>query len=163
MRKKLTPEEGQAALAQKPKRSKYHVRVDAAGRAARTMPIDGKPVVFDSVGEMNRWCELKLLEKAGKIFRLNRQMPIGLATATCRVTCKKARSQGTYELKAVNWIVDFAYDEFETALPRHVWEDFKGAETDVYKLKLNLAIRQLPPGAILRISHADGTREDFSR
>ena len=44
--------------------SKYH---------NKKVTIDG--VTWDSEKEYHRWCELKLLERAGKIFNLQRQVP----------------------------------------------------------------------------------------
>ena len=44
--------------------SKYH---------SKKITIDG--MTFDSQKEYKRWCELRLLEKAGEITNLQRQVP----------------------------------------------------------------------------------------
>lgn len=51
------------------KRSKFNVDRSAAGIAKRT--VDN--ILFDSVAEAKRYCELKLLEKAGYIRQLELQ------------------------------------------------------------------------------------------
>lgn len=51
------------------KRSKYGVRLDAAGKAART--VDG--VLFDSLKEAKHYVLLKQLERTGQIHELTRQ------------------------------------------------------------------------------------------
>ena len=48
--------------------SKYH--------NIKTTTSDG--ITHDSIKEANRWCELKLLERAGKITDLQRQVPFEL-------------------------------------------------------------------------------------
>ena len=50
--------------------SKYH---------SRKITIDG--VTFDSKKEYNRYCELKLLERAGEIAELKRQVKFTLIPA----------------------------------------------------------------------------------
>ena len=51
------------------KRSKYGVRLDAVGKAART--IDG--ILFDSLKEAKHYVLLKQLERTGQIHELTRQ------------------------------------------------------------------------------------------
>ena len=51
------------------KRSKYGVKIDEMGRQERTR--DG--IVFSSKREMQRYAELKLLQKAGEIRELELQ------------------------------------------------------------------------------------------
>ena len=48
----------------------------------RKVTIDG--VTYDSKKEYNRWCELRLLEKAGRITDLQRQVPFELIPAQYR-------------------------------------------------------------------------------
>ena len=45
----------------------------------KTVTSDG--IKHDSIKEANRWCELKLLERAGKITDLQRQVPFELIPA----------------------------------------------------------------------------------
>lgn len=102
------------------KRSKYGVRNDAEGKAART--IDG--ILFASKAEAKRYFELKLLEKAGKIGPLERQYQYDLTVNGYKV--------GTY-------IADFVYIEYIDGADRlpHV-EDVKGVRTPLYRLKKKL-------------------------
>jgi hypothetical protein len=51
------------------RRSKYGVRLDPAGKAART--VDG--VLFDSMAEAKHYVLLKQLERTGEIHELTRQ------------------------------------------------------------------------------------------
>ena len=151
--RRVTIDEARMLLAERPKRSKFNVDNSSAGKAARTM--DG--IVFDSIGEMKRWAELKTLAKSDHIRDLARQVPITLAP----------KANG---LRVVKYVTDFHYFEYhKTGLVDHEWpwcevyEDYKGFDTPMSRLKRNLAARKLPEGAVLRITHADGTREDFTR
>ena len=86
-------------------------------RAVRTF---ASGVWFHSKGEAARWSELKLLERAGEITELDRQVPYELNVKGERV--------GTY-------IADFVYVETETGF---VVEDFKGVRTAEYRIKAKL-------------------------
>lgn len=98
----------------------------------RTMFCDklNKRVVFDSEGEMRRWNELVLLERAGIIKDLKRQVTFLL------VHDKTAKFKLSYR-------ADFTYLE-EVTSPKfgNIWtlvvEDFKGLITDAYKQKKRL-------------------------
>ena len=91
--------------------NKYHAR-------KLTAP-DGQ--VFDSVKEFHRWGCLKLLERAGKITDLKRQVKFELIP----------KQDG---MRACYYIADFTY--FEDG--QYVVEDCKGIKTDVFKLKEKL-------------------------
>ena len=80
--------------------------------------VDG--ITFDSLKEASRWQELKLLEKAGEIAGLKRQIRIELIPKTAK-------------FRAVYYIADFVY--FDKKENRTVYEDCKGYRTDVYSLK----------------------------
>jgi hypothetical protein len=152
-RQTVTAAEARAMLAEELKRSKYGIRQDPAGKAART--VDG--VLFDSAGEANRWKELMLLEQSERIRGLSRQVTIEIAPKRDR-------------LRAVKYVADFHYWEYhKTGLVDHefpwreVYEDFKGADTPVSRIKRNLAARLLIENAVMCVTHADGTREDYTR
>ena len=81
--------------------------------------LDGKK--FDSRKEANRYCELKILQRAGKISDLKLQVPFVLIDKS-----DKGR--------AIRYIADFVYIE----QGHTVVEDVKGVKTDVYKLKKRL-------------------------
>lgn len=78
-------------------------------------------IEFDSVKEARRYMELKLLERAGEISNLQRQVKYELIPK-----CGKERS--------VTYIADFVYREKGNT----VVEDVKGARTKEYILKRKL-------------------------
>ncbi len=80
--------------------------------------------VFDSVKEYQRWGELKILQRAGVISKLRRQVTYELIP----------KQQGE---RACNYIADFVYvnDKGETVV-----EDSKGYKTEVYRLKKKLML-----------------------
>lgn len=103
------------------------LRKNKYGAKKVTAP-DGQ--VFDSKAEYTRWCELKLLERAGKITDLQRQVKYELLPAIYdeipRIspkTGKELKPQQKLVEAAVNYIADFVYtDEHgETVV-----EDVKG-------------------------------------
>lgn len=78
-----------------------------------TDPITGD--VFDSAKEHRRWCELRLLERAGKIKKLRRQVKYVLIPA---------QYDGKAKLESeTSYIADFVYKD-ETG--RETVEDVKG-------------------------------------
>lgn len=99
--------------------NKYH---------ARKMTVGG--ITFDSRKEADRWQTLRLLERAGKISGLQRQVKYPLLPAQ-KVDGKTAK-------RAVSYIADFVY--LDTATGKIVVEDVKGVKTEVYKLKRKLML-----------------------
>lgn len=87
----------------------------------KTTTSDG--ITHDSIREANRWCELKLLERAGKISDLQRQVKFELLP----------KQDGE---RAVYYIADFVYVENG----REVVEDAKGFRTKEYKLKKRMLL-----------------------
>ncbi|MGF7108235.1 DUF1064 domain-containing protein [Treponema pedis] len=102
------------------KQHKYKV----ASKDRRT--ADG--IVFASRSEMKRYQELKMLEKAGVISDLELQPKFLLVPAT---------EKGG---KAVHYVADFAYIKDG----QKIYEDVKGVQTEVYKLKKKLLLWQYP-------------------
>jgi len=90
--------------------------------------IEADGMTFDSFKEYNRWCELKLLERAGKISKLKRQV-------TYEVVPKGRRDDGKAE-RAVKYIADFVYDEDG----KTIVEDVKGFKTKEYNIKRKLML-----------------------
>lgn len=82
--------------------------------------VTGDGIWHDSQKEANRWEELKLLQRAGKIKNLQRQVKFEL-------TPKLADFRASY------YIADFVYED--PASGKTVVEDCKGMRTDVYMLK----------------------------
>lgn len=87
---------------------------------ARKTVIDG--ITFDSRKEADRYCELKLLQRAGKITDLKLQVPFELQPAFT-VNGKKVR--------AIHYIADFMYSQGGV----YIVEDAKGCRTKEYMLK----------------------------
>ena len=80
--------------------------------------------VFDSRKEYQRYCVLKMLERAGKISGLRRQVSYELIP----------KQKGE---RACNYIADFVYQDSTGNL---VVEDSKGYRTDAYKIKKKLML-----------------------
>jgi hypothetical protein len=96
--------------------SKYH---------SRKTEIDG--IMFDSKREANRYCELKLMERAGEIKDLRRQV---------RYEINQPYEIAGKKIKGIYYVADFVYYDNEKCEP--VIEDVKGVRTDVYKIKKKL-------------------------
>lgn len=82
---------------------------------------------FDSQKEYRRWCELKLMLRAGEIKELQRQVKFELIP-------KQAGE------KAIHYVADFVYIDNRTG--QKVVEDSKGAKTDVYIIKRKLMLHK---------------------
>ena len=85
--------------------------------------VDGR--LFDSKAEAARWQELQMLERAGEITELERQVEYELIP----------KQKGE---RAVKYIADFRYKDHEGET---VVEDTKGVRTPVYILKRKLMLR----------------------
>ena len=82
-------------------------------------------IKFDSKKEARRYNELKLLEKAGIIKNLQRQVKYEL---------QPSFKYNGKTIRAINYIADFVYEKNGELIV----EDVKGIRTDVYKLKKKL-------------------------
>ena len=102
--------------------------------------VDG--MVFDSQKEYHRWCELKLLEQAGKIKDLQRQVPFELIPA--QYNCYPRYGKKGKRLKDGKKILehpciykaDFTY--WEDGI--YIVEDSKGKRTADYVIKRKLML-----------------------
>ena len=94
----------------------------------RKTTVDG--ITFDSAKEANRWAELKLLERAGKITELQRQPGYTLIP-------KQVRNGKMIE-RPVIYKADFSYHDEETGTD--VVEDVKGLRTKEYIIKRKLML-----------------------
>lgn len=95
----------------------------------RKTTVDG--ITFDSAKEANRWCELRLLQRAGKIFELQRQVPF--------VLIPKQERDGKVVERAVVYKADFVYKDMNG---EEIVEDVKGLLTKEYILKRKLLLWQ---------------------
>lgn len=98
---------------------KYHNR--------KVITDDGE---FDSVRELRRWQELKLMQRAGEIYDLQRQVPFVLIP-----TQKDGKKVIEREVK---YIADFTYRNVKDG--RIVVEDTKGMKTREYIIKRKLML-----------------------
>ena len=85
---------------------------------------------FDSKREFNRYQELLLLQRAGKISDLERQVRINLMPP-------QKDEHGKVIERAVTYIADFVY--FDTEQNKTIVEDAKGVRTPEYILKRKMA------------------------
>ena len=102
------------------KESKYH---------SEKVTIDGE--TFDSRREARRWTELKLLEKAGEIKDLRRQVKFVL------IPTQRDESGKLIE-KECSYLADFTYTDARTG--EEIVEDAKGYRTPEYVLKRKLML-----------------------
>lgn len=110
-------------------RNKYH---------ARKVTVDNW--TFDSHKEANRYTELKLLERAGKISELNMQVPFELVPAQREPDIVGARGgvkRGKVIEKSVVYYADFVYKDKSG---NTVVEDTKGVRTKEYTIKKKLLL-----------------------
>ena len=91
--------------------------------------VDG--ITFDSKKEATRYAELKLLQRAGEIFDLQRQVPFTLIP-------KQTRDGKVIERPCV-YKADFVYKEKDGT---EVVEDVKGVCTKEYRIKKKLMLWQ---------------------
>ena len=94
----------------------------------RKITADGQ--TFDSMKEFRRWRELKLMERAGEIGLLRRQVPFDLLPAQYDERTGKMIERG------VRYIADFVYQTEGFT----VVEDTKGMRTKEYILKRKMML-----------------------
>lgn len=86
---------------------------------AKKTTVDG--IEFDSKAEAKRWGELRLMERAGQITNLERQVRYDLEVNGVRIGFYKA---------------DFRY--WDKAANQQIVEDVKGMRTPVFAIKAKL-------------------------
>ena len=94
----------------------------------RSKKITADGLTFDSRKEYFRWHELSLLEKAGKITGLQRQVRFELIPSQ--------RVDGKVVERPVHYVADFVYQEDGQT----VVEDTKGFKTKDYILKRKMML-----------------------
>ena len=96
-------------------------------------------ITYDSVKEYKRHCELLLLERAGVIQDLQRQVEFELIPAQRepdRVGVRGGKIKGKTIEQAVRYIADYVYTENG----QKVVEDVKGVKTKDYIIKRKLML-----------------------
>lgn len=111
---------------------------------ANTAVVDG--VKFDSKKEAARWCDLRLLERAGQIYDLRRQVKFVLIPEQRETNCADVYTKGPKKgclkpgkllERECSYIADFVYlDEHGNK----VVEDTKGFRTPEYIIKRKLML-----------------------
>lgn len=105
---------------------------------SKKVNVDG--ICFDSKKEANRFCELKMLEKAGEISNLQRQVKYVLIPAQREPDTVGARGgvkKGKLIERECAYMADFVYEENgETVV-----EDTKGFRTTEYVIKRKLMLK----------------------
>lgn len=98
--------------------------------------------VFDSKKEFIRWCELRILERTGKISDLQRQVKYELlpnqyeSYARFSKTGKQLKDGVKLIERGVSYVADFVYKENgETVV-----EDCKGYRVEPYQIKKKLML-----------------------
>lgn len=115
-------------------KSKYHNK--------KVVLPDG--TVFDSQKEYARWCELRLLERAGEITNLQRQVPFEVIPPYTEVIERygkkgqKLKDEVKTIEKATYYYADFTY--YENG--KLVVEDTKGLKVEPYPIKRKLMLQK---------------------
>lgn len=96
----------------------------------RKITFDGE--IFDSIKEYRRFCELRLLERAGAITGLERQKSFTLIPAQYADVNGKRKCVE----RACNYVADFVYWQDG----KMIVEDTKGVKTKEYIIKRKLML-----------------------
>jgi len=96
----------------------------------RKIKIDNH--VFDSLGEANRYRELKMLLRGGMIRNLQIQ-PI--------FTLQEKFTHENKCIRAIQYVADFQYETLNDQKWVKVVEDYKGYKTDIYLLKKKMFLK----------------------
>ena len=103
----------------------------------KKVTVDG--IVFDSKREARRWTELKLLESAGEIYNLQRQVEfLLLPKQYSKTEFTKAKKPRLVE-REVKFIADFVYMENGELVVEDV-KGYNGKESYIIKRKLMLHV-----------------------
>lgn len=96
---------------------------------AKKTVVDG--IEFDSLREADRYCELKLLEKANEIRNLELQPRFLLQD--------EFFDKNGVKHKKIEYVADFSYIDNDG---KAIVEDVKGVLTDVYKIKKKIFLKK---------------------
>lgn len=88
--------------------------------------------IFDSLGEANRYRELKILLKAGEIHNLIIQPSF---------TLQEKFTHNNTSIRAIQYVADFQYQTTKKNTVITIVEDFKGVRTDVYLIKKKMFLK----------------------
>ena len=105
------------------------VEINMSKYNSRRVSIDG--YAFDSIRESQRYGELKLMEKAGEIVHLEVHPKIELQPAF--IYREK-------QIRAIKYEADFRYFSYIDGVV--IYEDLKGYETQMFRLKWKMLLYQ---------------------
>lgn len=113
-----------------------------------TDPFTGD--VFDSKKEYNRWCNLRLLERAGKITDLKRQVTFELiptqreeSTEVYKAGPQKGLPKpGAIIEKGVSYVADFTYYQDGKYIVEDTKGYKKGAAYQIFSIKRKLMLQK---------------------
>lgn len=98
---------------------------------------------FDSAKEWRRNQELEIMQRAGEISELNRQVSFTLMPSY--TISDETTRQGFRTVREIRYIADFTY---RLKNGKKIIEDVKGMQTDVFKIKRKLLERKIALGVI---------------
>ena len=98
---------------------------------------------FDSAKEWRRNQELEIMQRAGEISELNRQVPFTLMPSY--TISDETTKQGFRTVREIRYIADFTYRLKDGT---RIIEDVKGMQTEVFKIKRKLLERKIALGVI---------------
>ena len=87
--------------------------------------------------------ELEILQRAGEISELNRQVPFVLMPSY--TITDETTKQGFRTIREIRYIADFTY---RLKNGKRIIEDVKGVQTEVFKIKRKLLERKIALGVI---------------
>lgn len=97
--------------------------------------VEYEGIVFDSLKEKRRYCQLQLLEKQGMISNLRLQVPFELIPAIYEDEMVQLKTKTKVKKKliqrATTYVADFVYE----TKGKTIVEDTKGFRTKEYELK----------------------------
>ena len=109
---------------------------------AKKTVVDG--ITFDSQKEAQRWCELRLLEKAGVIKNLQRQVPFEIIPPYTEVIERygKKGQRLKDQIKTIEKVCYYKADFTYYENGKLVVEDTKGFKTEAYIMKRKLMLHK---------------------
>ena len=99
----------------------------APKRKYRNVKRQVEGLTFDSTGELGRWMQLCLMQEAGEIHSLERQVPF--------ILCPPVRLVGESRASSIKFVADFVY---QTKDGKRVIEDWKGIDLPVARMERRL-------------------------
>ena len=119
------------------------MRIGNVSAIVRNKYHNRKTKGFDSAKEWRRNQELEIMQRAGEISELNRQVPFTLMPSY--TITDETTKQGFRTIREIRYIADFTYRLKDGT---RIIEDVKGMQTDVFKIKRKLLERKIALGVI---------------